>query len=182
MLSWRSSRRLAAFSVLVMLVGLFPLSASAKGGYVLGPGDLIKIQVFEEEDLTIEARVEDTGSIAYPFIGHVKVRGRTPKQVQDNITKHLKGPYLVNPVVTVSILEYRPFFVNGKVEKPGGFPFQPGMTVQKAIALAQGFKKRADRERVLIIRGNRSGSKPVKVKLSDRVYPGDTVVVNRSFW
>ncbi len=84
--------------------------------------------------------------------------------------------------MTVSILEYRPFFVNGKVKKPGGFPFQPGMTVRKAISLAGGFEERASREKIFVVRGSNHNSNPVPIGLGDLVSPGDTVTVERSFF
>ncbi len=114
-----AARSLVAF----LIISLFPLLVHAAGEYRMGAGDLVRIQVFEEDDLTIEARVGDTGTVAYPFFGEVQVSGKSARQLQDDITRQLKGDYLIKPVVTVSILEYRPFFVNGKVKKREDFLF-----------------------------------------------------------
>ncbi len=71
--------------------------------------------------------------------------------LEDFITQGLKGRYLLNPQVTVSIDEYRNFYVNGMVEKPGGYPYSPGLTVRRAISIAGGFKERAARDKINVI-------------------------------
>jgi len=150
--------------------------------YKFGAGDRIKIQVLGEPDLTIETLVSDIGSISYPFIGMIKVRDMTAAGLEEFITQKLKGPYLVNPIVTVSLLQYRNFYINGWVKTPGGYPFQPGMTVRKAIALAGGFNERADRRNIVVIPSKSPGLIPIPTKLSDPVNPGDVITVKRSFF
>jgi len=150
--------------------------------YTLGSGDKIKIQVFGEEDLTIETLVGDYGIISFPLLGEIKVKRQTPSAIEALITKRLKGPYLINPKVTVSILEYRQFFVNGRVEKPGAFPFQPGMTVRKAISLAGGFEERANKERIYVVHSDSLTDKPIPIRIDERVQPGDIITVERSFF
>lgn len=178
--SWFNLRVKVTVTLLLLLFSTSIMSA--EGDYLLGAGDQISIRVFDEPDLTIEAQVGDSGTVAYPFLGEVKVSGQTALQLQTEITRKLKGPYLVNPVVTVSILEYRPFFVNGKVKKPGGFPFQAGMTVQKAISLAGGFEERADRGKIFVVPGGNPGANPTPIKLNAQINPGDTIIVERSFF
>ena len=109
--------------------------------YKLGSGDMITIRVVGEDDLRRERlRLSDAGTISFPILGEIRVKGLTVGALEEHITKGLKGRYLVNPQVTVSIDEYRNFFVNGSVEKPGGYPFSPGLTVRKAISIAGGFR------------------------------------------
>lgn len=158
------------------------LAQSFDANYILGAGDKVKIQVFGEEDLTVESLVGDAGNVPYPFLGDVPVKGRTVSDIQQHIYSALKGSYLVEPEVTVSIIEYRQFFVNGYVEKPGGFPFQPGMTVRKAISLAGGFKERANRKRINLLDGDDPSAEPQPVRLDDSVRPGDIVTIERSFF
>ena len=103
-----------------------PLSAQQTGQpqtqqYELGSGDMIRIQVYNEEDLYLESRVSDSGTISYPFLGELRVEGTTPSGLEELITSRLKGDYLIDPKVSVDILEYRPFYVNGEVEKTGAF-------------------------------------------------------------
>jgi polysaccharide export outer membrane protein len=89
---------------------------------------------------------------------------------------------LINPEVTVSILEYRPLFVNGEVEKPGGFPFSPGLTVRKAISLAGGFKERANKGRINVVRETDPRKASRSIDVDDQVMPGDIITVERSFF
>jgi len=80
------------------------------------------------------------------------------------------------------IEEYRNFFVNGMVEKPGGYPFSPGLTVRKAISLAGGFKERASREKLNIIRDDDPTQTPRRVNLNAAILPGDILTVEESFF
>ena len=102
--------------------------------------------------------------------------------LEQYIAKGLKGRYLLNPQVNVSIDEYRNFFVNGMVERPGGYPFQPGLTVRKAISLAGGFKERASREKINIIRDDDATQTPRHVDLNAAILPGDILTIEESFF
>jgi len=150
--------------------------------YRLSTGDKIRIQVYDEADLYLEVRVNDSGVISYPFLGTIKVRGMTPSQIEEHITLRLEGDYLINPKVSVDIIEYRQFYVNGEVQAPGGFPFQPGITVRKAISVAGGFRERASKDKIFIVRDGQSGNNPTKVGLDEKVRPGDIITVEESFF
>ena len=156
--------------------------ASDTLNYRLNTGDKLRIQVYGEEDLSLEARVSDSGEISYPFLGVLKVIGMTLGQLAEHIAGKLRGDYLVNPKVSVDIIEYRLFYVNGEVTTPGGFPFQPGITVRKAISLAGGFKERADKDKIFIIRDGSPNDKPARASLDDKVSPGDIITVEESFF
>ncbi len=164
-------------------MSVFPASTTKQQHlYELGAGDMVRIQVYDEEDLYLEARVSDSGTISYPFLGEIKVIGSTPTQLERYITSKLKGDYLIIPKVSVDILEYRPFYVNGEVEEAGGFPFQPGITVRKAISVAGGFKERASRDKIFVIRNDGPSGRPVKVILDELIRPGDIIIVEQSFF
>ena len=151
--------------------------------YQLGTGDVISIVVFGEDDLKREKiRLTDAGTISYPVLGELKVLGRTVGEVTAIIAEGLRGRYLVNPRVSVSVDEYRPYFIHGQVEKGGGFPFQPGMTVRKAVSIAGGFKERASKEKIFIVREKEKSGKPFKVDLETPVLPGDIITVEESFF
>ena len=150
--------------------------------YRLGPGDQIKIQITGEDDLFLDALIGESGTISYPFLGDIDVNNMTVTDLDLYITEHLNGDYLVDPDVTVSVVTHRKFFVNGKVEKPGGFPFEPGMTVRKAVSLAGGFDERANKKRIFVIRGSQANAKPEPIALEGFINPGDTVTVERSFF
>ena len=181
---------ISRFIYVVSFILLMPSAAMAlendvspvNSEYRLSTGDKIRIQVYNEDDLYLEVRVNDTGVISYPFLGSIKVGGMTPGQIEENITSRLKGDYLVNPKVSVDVIEYRQFYVNGEVQAPGGFPFQPGITVRKAISVAGGFRERASKDKIFIVRDGQSGNNPTKVGLDEKVRPGDIITVEESFF
>lgn len=151
--------------------------------YKLGSGDMITIRVLGEDDLKREKiRLSDAGTVSFPVLGEIRVKGMTVGALEQFITQGLKGRYLLDPQVTVSIDEYRNFFVNGEVEKPGGYPFSPGLTVRKAVSVAGGFKERASREKVGIIRDDDPSHATSKVDMNAPVYPGDIITVEQSFF
>lgn len=169
--------------LLLMVLPCFLLAATNElSNYQLGAGDKIRIQVFGEQDMTLEARLTDAGTVIYPFLGEIKVSGLTIGQLSDRLTNGLKGKYLVDPKVSVSILEYRDFFINGEVQKPGAYPFQPGLTVQKAVSMAGGFSERASRSSVTLIREKDATHTPVDANLDMAVMPGDVITVEESFF
>ena len=150
--------------------------------YLLGTGDMLRIQVYNEIDLYLETRVSDSGTISYPFLGELKVKGISLASLEALITSRLKGDYLINPKVSIDMMEYRQFYVNGEVENSGGFPYQPGLTVRKAISLAGGFKERASKDKIFVIHDGSMTSEPIKVTLDEAVRPGDIITVEQSFF
>jgi len=169
----------------------FALSASAAAfaqgdsisNYRLGSGDVVTIQVLGEEDLKREKiRLSDAATISYPILGEIKLFGKTIAELEALIRDGLKGRYLVNPQVTVTINEYRNFFINGQVEKPGGYPFIPGLTVRKAVSLAGGFKERASKDKIFVIRDDDRSQTAKRVDQNAVVHPGDIITVEESFF
>lgn len=151
--------------------------------YRLGSGDMISVRVLGEDDLRREkVRLSDAGTLSFPVLGEIRVKGMTVGALEQYITKGLAGRYLLNPQVTVSIDEYRNFFVNGMVEKPGGYSFSPGLTVRKAISLAGGFKERASKEKIFVIHEDDPKQTPRKVDLNAAIFPGDIVTIEESFF
>lgn len=150
--------------------------------YKLGADDVISVSVFDEPDLSLrEARVSSTGTIAMPLIGQVNVKGLSIAQAEEAIHDLYLGDYLKKPDVTVTIVEYRQFYVNGEVSKPGGYSYREGMTVQRAITLAGGFTERASRSKIILVRENSNGL-PVTASLTTPVQPGDVITVEESFF
>jgi polysaccharide export outer membrane protein len=151
--------------------------------YKLAAGDVLTIRVFGEDDLSRDKiRLSDAGTIPYPALGEIRALGLTIGELERTITAGLKNGYLVNPKVSVQIEEYRPFYINGMVEKPGGYPFQPGLTVLKASSLAGGFKERASMSKITIIREKAQKAEKEKATLETPVFPGDTVFIDESFF
>lgn len=150
--------------------------------YRLGSGDNIKISVYGQSDLSIETRLPDTGNINYPFLGDIQAVGLTTAQLEQHIYQGLKGDYLVSPSVSVTITQYRPFFIDGEVKKPGGYPYQPGLSIDKAAALAGGYTQRAAKDEIIILRDISGTQQQVTAKTSDTVLPGDIVRIQQSFF
>lgn len=156
---------------------------SAVSSYKLAPGDVITILVFGEDEFTKEKiRLNDAGSVMFPGLGEVNVLGQTIGDLERLISDGLRGRILVNPKVAVQIVEYRPFYINGMVDKPGAYPYQPGLTVRKAASLAGGFKERASMSKIHIIRENDPTQRPQKVDLNTTMGPGDILTVEESFF
>lgn len=157
--------------------------AGAISNYRLASGDVISIQVLGEDDLKREKiRLSDAATISYPILGEIKLFGKTVAELEALIRDGLKGRYLVNPQVTVTIVEYRNFFVNGQVEKPGGYPYSPGLTVRKAVSIAGGFRERASKEKIFIISDDDRSQTPRRVDQNTVVNPGDIITVEESFF
>jgi protein involved in polysaccharide export with SLBB domain len=151
--------------------------------YRLGSGDVISIRVFGEEDFTREKiRLNDAGTVSFPVLGEIPVNGQTVSAIEKMITDRLRGRILVNPRVTVWIEEYRPFFVNGMVERPGAYPYQPGLNVRKAVSIAGGFKERASMNKIFVVREKDPAAKMGKVDLNSEIGPGDSITVEESFF
>ncbi len=159
-----------------------PLFNGAASDYRLGAGDRLGITVFNEKELSIEARLSDAGTFSYPLLGEVRAQGQTIGQLQDYLTQRLRDGYLVNPKVYVAILDYRQFFVNGEVSKPGGYPFQPGLTVRKAISVAGGFTARASYSKIFVIHEGDPQARPRLTTLNSFLLPGDIITVEQSFF
>jgi len=155
---------------------LVPVST---GNYRLGEGDQISIQVFDEPDLTMDSRIGAGGSINYSYLGDVTVSGKTTVELERHITDLLRDGYLVNPSVNVTVKEYRPFYIGGEVRSPGSYPYQPGLTLTKAIALAGGLTDRASSRRITI---SKPSGEEFRASLSQAVAPGDIISIKEGFF
>jgi polysaccharide biosynthesis/export protein VpsN len=173
------------YCFLWLLCSFFSISAAAEDvspAYSLGYGDVVSIKVYGEEDLSVETQLNDVGVISFPFLGEIKVHGLTVTEVQDLVAAGLKEGYLVEPEVSVSVTQYRRFYVNGEVKQPGGFAFLPGLTVRKAISLAGGFTPRAAESKIYIISDKSRDASPRRVELNTSVNPGDVITVKQRFF
>jgi protein involved in polysaccharide export with SLBB domain len=129
---------------------------TTNGNNILHIDDLIRITVFQESDLTTETRITKAGSITFPLIGTVQVAGKTISQTEEQIRALLDKDYIVNPHVTVAVIEYSKAYVTvlGQVQKPGNveMPNNGGLDLLGAIALAGGYTTDADMTRVAVRR------------------------------
>jgi len=122
--------------------------------YRVGNEDVLDIAVLQPEPMALTVTVSPDGSITFPYIGKVEVKGKTPAEVQDEIQRRLADGYLKYPVVSVAVKESRSkkFYVYGEVLKPGTYFLEDNMTVLKAISSAGGFTKYGNSSRVKILR------------------------------
>ncbi|MCJ8192032.1 polysaccharide biosynthesis/export family protein [Sphingomicrobium aestuariivivum] len=122
--------------------------------YRLGPSDEIEIAVFNAPELERKGQIDAAGNILLPLIGSVAAGGMTPIELADQIADQLRGRYIRDPQVSVNVLKARAHTVtvDGAVEKPGIYPISGPMTLQRAIATAEGLSKVADTDKVIIFR------------------------------
>lgn len=117
-------------------------SEAQRVDYPLGAGDVIRIQVFQSPDLTVEARVSEGGVISFPLLGAVRVGGLSPMQAERLIATRLRdGGFLQNPQVTLNVVQFRSQQVSvlGSVNRPGRYPLETtGMRLSEVLALAGG--------------------------------------------
>ena len=166
-----------------------PGGATAQGAalgdinsYRLGPGDALRVTVFRHEDLSGEFRLDGDGYFAMPLVGEILGGGRTSRQLENEIEGALKsGGYLIEPQVSIEVLNYRPFYIIGEVNNPGSFEYVNGMTVINAVALAGGFTYRADQDDIVISRGGSSGPE-IEAAPDTEVLPGDIIEVQERFF
>ena len=152
------------------------------GGYQLGPGDKLVISVFNQEDLTGEYAINGAGRFFMPFIGNVDAKGLTITELTDLIVNKLKPDYLVNPRVSIEVLNFRPFYIIGEVNAPNSYPYVEGMTYLNAVAIAGGYTYRAKKGYAMVRRNEDQDGKEQKVDMTSSVMAGDIIrIVERMF-
>ena len=153
-----------------------------RGPYLLDTGDIVRVSVYGDAELSKTYKVDDNGAVAFPLVGPVPVRGGTTEDAAQRLARALANGYMRNPDVAVEIDQYRPFYIQGEVKTAGQFPYVYGMTVRAAISTAGGYTETADRGRAVVYR--RQGSEMVKgaVDLDFPIFPGDTIVVQERWF
>jgi polysaccharide export outer membrane protein len=158
--------------------GLPDLPPTSTGAYRLGAGDVVRLITVGDDTLTGEFRVSDSGTIALPLLGEVHASGVTPERLAVGIHDALvKGNLYTAPSVSVEITAYRPIFVLGEVAKPGQFPYQPGMTVVTAAAVAGGFTYRAISDYASVVRTQDGSAIEGKATRQTFIQPGDVITI-----
>jgi polysaccharide export outer membrane protein len=157
-----SLRRAAAVLALVFAASATSAAATdAPRDYLIGPGDLVRISVYQSPDLTLEARVADSGTISYPLLGALKLGGLSVAQAEAEITRGLRdGQYLKNPQVTLMVTQVRGNQVSalGLVNKPGRYAIDlVGMKLSELLALAGGIAPTGSE--VVTVTGERDGKR-----------------------
>jgi polysaccharide biosynthesis/export protein len=164
--------------------------APANGGYIIGPEDILAINVWKEPDISRSVPVRSDGAISLPLVGEVEAGGKTTVELEQEITAKLRT-YISDPVVAVMVEEMRSkrFNVLGQVAKPGSYLLSSNTTVLDAIALAGGFRDFAKQKSIYVLRKNPDGSetrlpfnykdavKGKNVEQNVKLLPRDSVVV-----
>lgn len=132
-------------AMLALLAGFWPTTphaAEATRDYVIGAGDVVRIAVYQSPDLTLETRVNESGTISYPLLGSVRLGGLSVAQAEAEIARGLRdGNFLKQPQVTVLVVQVRGNQVSvlGQVNRPGRYPIDMvGMRLTELLAQAGG--------------------------------------------
>lgn len=171
-------RLMSLFFVITLVCEAMAIEIPAQHGiYRIGPNDVIRIQVFGEEDLSLERKVGGDGKIDYPLLGSLSAEGKTVEELQRYLTTHLAAGYLRRPEVSVAIVRHRNFYVSGEVKTPGGFQYEEGLTLQKAIAISGGFTENSDRAGIRVKRVNGHVAQTLVPEPDALIMPDDVIVV-----
>ena len=163
--------------------------------YRISPNDLVHIKVYQEDDLETKLRVSADGSATFPLLGSVHLGGKSVDEATALIRRELARDYLVNPQVTLVVLEYskKRFTVLGQVFKPGSYeiPSEETVFLPQAIALAGGFTRIARKSKVLLTRQAGGKATTIIIDATSRsasgdpqtfqILPGDTITVEEGF-
>ena len=154
-------------------------SSETAPGYRLGPGDLVRVTVFRQPDLSGQFRLDGDGDLALPLAGEIRAGHLTTRELEQAIAAQLReARYLLDPQVSVQVLSYRPFYIVGEIRRPGEYEYRNGMTVINAVALAGGFSHRAKASAATIERG----ACIVPAQPDTPVRPSDVIKVPERFF
>ena len=154
-----------------------PELGASDSTYKLDTGDKIKINVFNQPDLSGEFQLDGEGRIYLPLIGRVDAAGLTAAELEQVLVDRFKPDYLVNPRIFIQVGIYKPYYLIGEVQGTGAFPYVAGMTYLTAIAKAGGFTYRAKQAYVWVIRADDPEQEELKLSVEEKVQPGDIIRV-----
>ncbi|MBY9068487.1 polysaccharide export protein [Hyphomonas sp. WL0036] len=143
--------------------------------YKLGSSDRLRVTVFGHQDLSGEFEVDGSGAISMPLIGEVNAIGLSARELEASVASRLSDGYILNPRVSVEVINYRPFYILGEVGRPGEYPFTSGLTVQNAVAAAGGYTYRANKRVVYIKSIDAPAEVAYDLTATTVVKPGDTI-------
>jgi polysaccharide export outer membrane protein len=173
--------------LLAVLLFLLPPGAIAQDDalqsrYRLAPGDVIEMRVYGEDDLSMRLSVPADGGVDYAFVGKLDLAGKTVSGIEQEIHDRLEGEYLVEPRVSVLVVSYRNVYVYGEVARPGGYAWEPSLTVRKVITLAGGLRERASGSKWYLVPEGGTEADRRRVDEDAPVNPGDMLTIEDSFF
>jgi len=146
--------------------------------YVLGPGDRVRLKVYDDQNLSGEYEVNSGGFVSVPLVGQVRASGLTTSQLEKTLTARMKGSIAQDPKINIEIAAYAPFYIYGEVKKAGVYPYQPGLTVADAIATAGGLTYRADESTIYLQHAGTGTQDAVRLDVPVPIFPGDNIRVS----
>lgn len=157
-------------------------SADLASVYRLGVGDRVKLNVYNEPNLSGEYWVNPDGFVSLPLIGNVQARGRAIAEIAADAKTRFADGYLRDPKVSMEVTVFRPFYILGEVSEPGQYPYVSGLTALNAVATAKGFTPRANRDVLRIRRQGDADETNYRLTPELMIYPGDTIRVGERFF
>ena len=183
----------ATLSPAVLLPGLLAVSACTPGNlaerpsvgsfeYRIGAGDHVKVTTYGEDRLTGEFTVNSAGVISFPLLGNVPAAGKTLAEFNAELQRRLGSEFMKNPQVSVEMVNFRPVYILGEVQKPGEFAFGERMSIYALVAKAGGFTYRANQKYAYVRGENDTVERAVRLSSATAVQPGDTIrIPERTF-
>jgi protein involved in polysaccharide export with SLBB domain len=155
---------------------------AAKGSPRLQAGEKIRLTVYGEASLSGDYQIDPSGYLSLPLAGTVKAAGLTQAELEQELSRKFRSEYLRNPKVTISITEFRPFYILGEIERPGAYPYTSGLNVLSAIAIAGGTTYRGSRSTVLIQHPGEGGMREYPLTSSVPILPGDIIRIPQRYF
>lgn len=182
--------RLVLATALLSLAGcagsvssLPPVNTIADQAYRLGPGDELRVIVFGFDQITNNYTVSDAGKISLPLLSTLEVEGLSTAELETVVSGALRSRDLApRASVSVQVQKFRPFYILGEVQKPGQYPYVPGMTVLTAVSIAGGYTFRANKRDIELVRTFKRVSHRGRARAEAPVLPGDTLVVPEAWF
>jgi protein involved in polysaccharide export with SLBB domain len=148
----------------------------------LQAGEKIRVTVYNEPSLSGDFPIDPSGFVSLPLAGTLKAAGLTQAELEQALAKKYSSQYLKNPKVTVSVAEFKPFYIIGEVEHPGSFPYTSGLNVLSALAIAGGPTYRASKSTVLIQHPGEPALKEYSIDAAVPILPGDIIKVPQRYF
>lgn len=160
-----------------------PVESVADQTYRLGPGDELRVMVYGFDSMTNAYTVSDAGTISLPLISTLEVEGLSTAELETAISGQLRTRDLApRASVSVQVQKFRPFYILGEVQRPGQYPYVPGMTVLTAVSIAGGYTFRANKQDTELVRTRKRVSYRARASADARVLPGDTLMVPEAWF
>jgi protein involved in polysaccharide export with SLBB domain len=148
----------------------------------LQAGEKVRVTVYGEGSLSGDYQIDPSGFVSLPLAGNILAAGLTRDGLEQALAESYRSKYLKNPKVTVSVAEFRPFYIVGEIEHPGSYPYTSGLNALSAIAIAGGTTYRASRSTILIQHTGESALKEYAFDSSVPILPGDIIRIPQRYF